>query len=244
MKRSILALALVALVASATYGSTRANFYDTETSEDNNLTAGTLDLTVDGEDYPLGVVFEADEEYVVPGETYNLGCVELENVGTIDGLLSLKILNPVSNENGIMEPEEEDGDLPDTEIDDTGGGFDQNEGDGELWDQLQFMFFIDEDGNEVHDFGEPRSKHGTLGDALDLSSAAHVELDTDLFPFEEKPGPVDYTETLTSGETVSMCMTAKFLDDDDFWGAFGSLTNNLAMSDDVTFDIVFGLEQL
>ncbi len=59
MKKIIISLSLISLVAVAVIGVTRAYFSDTETSTGNTLTAGTIDISVDGQNpwtknYSLG----------------------------------------------------------------------------------------------------------------------------------------------------------------------------------------------
>ena len=109
---SILSIVLVTVLAA---GATFSAFIDEEVSEDNTFATGNLDLTVDGENGPFSLLFET--ENMVPGNTYSAGCVELTNAGSTDGVLTLEASNLVSNENGLVEPEETDGDTAGTEVD-------------------------------------------------------------------------------------------------------------------------------
>jgi predicted ribosomally synthesized peptide with SipW-like signal peptide len=238
MKKILLSVFLIALVVSLAAGATYSQFIDTETSEDNTFSTGSLDLTVDGENDPLSFNFQADN--MLPGNTYSGGCVELANAGSSDGILTLKVQNPVSNENGELEPELSDGDVVDTEIDPS--GYDANSGYGELWDQLTVRFFIDDGagshtGNGVWDWDDTAiySNFGTP--SVDYSSYYSLPLDSDL---------VGGDITLSAGQSATFCTEVHFVDDQSnwWWGAQNGLTNNMAMSDDVVFDIVFGLEQV
>ena len=50
MKKILISLSIIGAVAAIVVGATTAYFSDTETSKGNTLTAGTINLTVDGED--------------------------------------------------------------------------------------------------------------------------------------------------------------------------------------------------
>ncbi len=102
-----------------------AYFIDQETSEDNTLTAGTLDLTVDDQDDPNVVHMSVD---VNPGDTLHQYWV-LKNVGTVCGQPSIEFANIVNYENGCTEPE--------SALDATCG--DSGEGLGELGSKLYVL---------------------------------------------------------------------------------------------------------
>ena len=120
MKRVILGLLMISLVGAAVGVGTWTIFSDVETSPGNILTAGTMDLKVDGYDDPVPAYFEVD--CMAPGDA---GAVEisLTNEGCVDGIADLHIVNCVSNDNGVTEPE--------SQVDTTEGP-----GEGELCDWL------------------------------------------------------------------------------------------------------------
>ena len=90
---------------------TMAYFNDTETSYGNTLTAGTLDLQVDGQDDPHVANFDLVD--LKPGDgAGNLKPAggpglhwTVKNVGSIPGVLTVTIMNVVNKENGQNEPE-------------------------------------------------------------------------------------------------------------------------------------------
>lgn len=53
MKKILLSVLTVAVVAGVAFGATRAFFSDTETSKDNSFTAGAIDLKIDNESYAI-----------------------------------------------------------------------------------------------------------------------------------------------------------------------------------------------
>jgi len=242
MKKGLILLMTIALMTVMVGVGYAAVFSDNETVAGNTFTAGSLDLEVDGANDPITAKFSADN--MKPGKNYDGGCVTLTNVGSIPGVLSIKVNNLVSNENGMVEPEVSDGDLAGVEIDPT--GYDNNAGDGELWDQIGLGFCI-ESGAGSH------------------SSNGHCDWDDTRF---RAPGSVadDYSSTysiktgydyaasknivLQPGESAEFCTEVKFYDDatNYWWGGYFSggvkvLTNNMAMSDDAQVDFEFGLVQ-
>jgi predicted ribosomally synthesized peptide with SipW-like signal peptide len=114
-------------------------FSDTETTADNQFVAGTLDLKIDGTDSPVTMAFSTAN--MKPGSVYNGGWVQLHNAGTIDGVVTVQANNLVSNENGLLEPEIDAGDLDGVQIDTD--GYNGNTGDGELWDQISVKMCYD-----------------------------------------------------------------------------------------------------
>ena len=82
---------------------TMAYFNDAETSYGNTLTAGTLDLTVNGNNDPDVVHITVDN--IKPGlsmATYNWN---LQNTGSLPGILSITVSPIINYENGQNEPE-------------------------------------------------------------------------------------------------------------------------------------------
>jgi len=104
MKRILMSLLTIGLVASVAFGATRAQYSDDETSEGNTFSAGTLDLKVDGEDDPN--VVHLSYTNLKPGETYGYYKWCLRNDGSVDGQPSVEFSVIANNENGTNEPED------------------------------------------------------------------------------------------------------------------------------------------
>ena len=104
MNKKILASVLVIglLVTGVGVG---AYFIDTEKIGENVITAGTLDLTVEGETH---IVIDN----IAPGWKQQWSW-ELTNTGSLDGELSWEIKDVVNKENGRNEPEIAAGDTSD-----------------------------------------------------------------------------------------------------------------------------------
>lgn len=231
---------IIALASSTAFGATRAYFSDTETSVGNTFSTASLDLKVDGQDDPIGAKFSALE--MVPGKDFNGGCVILTNNGSIDGKLSVKVANVISNENSLLEPEIDDGDEAGVEKD--FNSYDGNSGDGELWDQLATGFWIEAGAgshstNGTWDWDDKSiySNFGTPGN--DTSSTYSLHPNEDL--------AVNSNVVIPAGQSKTFCSRARLISkpsDGWDWGHWGALTNNMAMSDDAKFDVIFGLEQI
>lgn len=87
--------------AAAAGAGTFALFSDTEQSTDNTLSAGTLDLTVDGTDSAVTTVSVND---IAPGDSGS-GATTLENTGNIDGYVDLQFSTATNNEGDNPESE-------------------------------------------------------------------------------------------------------------------------------------------
>jgi hypothetical protein len=243
-RNGLLILGVIVLLAIGITGAF-AQLNDPELMTGNTFTAGTLDLTVDGENGTITTSLSADNmDPMLDGQgvadaEFNAGCVELHNDGSLPGLLSVKVLNPISHENTVWEPEE--GDSSGVEVDTT--GYDQNDGSGELWDQITFQFCIDKDSgsyaNGECDTGVGElvlySNYGTPGS--DYSSYYSLPLDTDLADGDNI--------IIEPGQTKTFCVDAVWVGDTTnwWWGGMSGMSNNMAMSDDAVFDIDFALTQ-
>ena len=98
MKR-ILGLGFLSIMLLATVGGgTWAWFSDTETSANNSLTAGTLDLNIDGGNIAV-TTFTSNN--TAPGDSGS-GTNELENIGSLDGELDVYVgyINTASGSGG------------------------------------------------------------------------------------------------------------------------------------------------
>src|SRR3972149_10878931 len=122
MKRIILGIFAIALVAAVAVGATVAQFSDSETSVGNTLGAGTIDLKVSDQDDPLVVHLTRTD--LKPGPVWSTqlgGQWVIRNAGTLAGTVAVKIVNLKDWENGCIEPEVNAGDVS------CGAGDDQGE---------------------------------------------------------------------------------------------------------------------
>ena len=144
-KRILLSIMVIAISATMIVGATTAYFSDIETSNGNTLTAGTLDLTIYGQD---GNALLFNVENMAPGyrETKHF---TFRNEGTIDGWLDISKIVVEEFENGLGEPEAEAGDVTPNE--------------GELGDVVYFHLFFDNNKNGVFDAGDDMFLDNSLG---------------------------------------------------------------------------------
>jgi len=108
MKNILKSLAVIVAVAGVAGGITYAYFSDTETSNANTFSAGTLDLNLDGGNTNV-VKFNVSN--MKPGDQPTAG-YKVKNVGTVNGFLDLENVSVADQENVCTEPEVEAGDTP------------------------------------------------------------------------------------------------------------------------------------
>ena len=101
-KKIIISLSVIGAIAAIAIGGTMAYFSDTENSNGNTFTAGTLNLTVDDQNNPLPVKFALSN--LKPTDSGNIS-YNIDNVGSIDGYLNLQNIT-VANTEGT-DPESE-----------------------------------------------------------------------------------------------------------------------------------------
>jgi len=156
-KKIIISLSIIGLVAAIVVGGTIAYFSDTETSSGNTFTAGSIDLTVDNTCYYNGeevgectwglsdldgkVFFNFND--LKPGD-WGEDTISL-HVTSNDAWACSKIILSMNDDNGCTEPEEDD----DTTCDAVSGDY----FDGELAQNLEFIWWAD-DGDNVLEEGE------------------------------------------------------------------------------------------
>jgi predicted ribosomally synthesized peptide with SipW-like signal peptide len=105
--KKILGLTIAALLVMGLVGAgTWAYFSDPEAVSGNALTAGTLDLDIDGQDDTASALFSVGDVY--PGGTGS-GTAELENSGSITGNLSVELSVITNNESTGTTEYEADG---------------------------------------------------------------------------------------------------------------------------------------
>lgn len=225
---------------------TIAYFNDTETSEGNTFTAGTLDLKVDGGDDPV-VPWSIGS--MKPGNSYFTGFKTLRNAGNIHGKLTVTITNLVCRENGVTEPEYAAGDSPGLLIDPD--GWTQQTGYGELWNQVDFRF--------VKDDGDGALKL-TRDIQLGMYGWGYAS-----YWYPDEPGYVvkgGVTYNFAVPVNTPIVLDADFEPDEEFdigifmrffndtqtniWDVkfvLDGAKNNVAMNDIIEMDLVFGLTQ-
>jgi predicted ribosomally synthesized peptide with SipW-like signal peptide len=205
----------IALVALFIGGGTYAYFSDTETSEGNVFSAGTLNLTVES-DGTLPFAFDN----LKPGDMGVLADPwRINNTGTIAGNLTITCGKIINNENGLTEPEES--------VDSTGGVLE-----GELGVNLTVAFWVDSNADNTWNAGDYCLYAN--GDKVDYNSGDALPDDafTPLNEYSEKSWA--NLATIAAGETAGTFHVEYDLP----WE-----TGNEVQSDTCTFDLIFKLEQ-
>jgi predicted ribosomally synthesized peptide with SipW-like signal peptide len=218
MKRTLLSLAMIALVGVLAIGATIAQFEDTETSNDNTFTAGTLDLTVDGNNGINTIKFTVAD--MKPGDFIgangtglftdpgNVQCTggagyskfwTLRNIGSVNGYLDLDSVVKTEAENTRWEPEISSGDTTDAT--------------GELMGRLQALVWIESDNNHCVTAGEQIYKGPLSGFST-----------------------VERNELISAGTEKRLLMVV-------YWAPGTTAEDNVAMSDGVDLDMTFQLAQ-
>jgi len=108
-KKMLLSLLIIGVVSVSAGAGTWAYFSDDETSGDNTMAAGTLDLTVDGDDVPVTTM---DLSNKAPGDFATV-TTDLDNVGSITGELDV-VIGVIANTGAVIgssEYADESGDL-------------------------------------------------------------------------------------------------------------------------------------
>ncbi|MDD4874776.1 MAG: TasA family protein [Candidatus Pacebacteria bacterium] len=168
-KKILLSLSVIAAVATIAVGGTIAYFNDVETSTGNTITAGTIDLSVNGQNGGTisPIITEGD---IKPGETKESVVVNLTNSGNNDGLADLHVTSAVHSEGATSEPEclaENSGDENAWNGTSCVGTGDAGEN---ICSKITLTYTYDANGNGVKDAGES----GTLGT---LASKGSLNLD-------------------------------------------------------------------
>lgn len=134
---------------------TRAYFSDTETSNNNTFAAGSLDLTVNGNNGTNTVGFNVTG--MRPGNQPH-GSFTLANIGSIAGYLNMSNIQVTNAENGCLQPESDAGDVT---CDNPG------DGQGELQNVINARIWVDRNGDGWMSAGEPVLYNGLLGSIPD-----------------------------------------------------------------------------
>ncbi|MFC1722163.1 hypothetical protein ACFL0C_00770 [Patescibacteria group bacterium] len=247
---AIFSAASVALYASSAY------FSDTETSQGNVLEAGTVDLLIGNESYYNGILSENnswkigdldsttvffDFNDLKPGD-FGEDTISLR-VDTNDAWACSNITLTSSAENDVIEPEES------LDTDDNGNW------DGELDDELYFIFWTD-DGDNVFEDDESILWQGNASELPQGNEEVNFSIsiplaDSNNNVWTDEPGPVIGQETYYIGK--SWCFGQMTLNpliqdgsnqerspaDDSGIECDGSTATNISQTDSITGDIEF-----
>ena len=242
MKKIIISLAMVAVIGAVAIGGTIAYFSDTETSTGNTFTAGTIDLKVDGDN----VLIPYSVDNLKPGESRGTPTYTITNTGTLPGVLSYKIQNVTTNENGVIDSEATAGDAEGLRIDPDGYSIAAS-GYGELLDQVYLTFWVDDTpGQRPAPYDWQDAKYWT--GYPDESSYYKLPVDVDLMTGKTwKSGPyIGQSLILYPGQTAYIGIGVMFISDTSipYGWILDGVKNNAAMGDDFKFDIEIGLNQV
>ncbi len=231
-KKILISLSIVSMAGAIGIGGTVAYFSDTETSTGNTFTTGTLDLKVNGED--AFIPFEISN--MKPGDTLGTATYTIKNNGSLPGVLSYKVTNVTTNENGVIDPEESAGDAENLRLDPDGYSIAAS-GYGEFLDQVYIVFWVDDTSGQrpaSYDWEDCKFWAGYPNE----SDYYSLPTDTDLMAEENI--------VLNPGEELYMGITVMFIS--ETWPSYSwildGIPNNTAMGDDFQFDIELGLNQI
>lgn len=215
---AIAGVLLLALVA----GGTLAFFQDTETATGNAITSGTLNLSVGTADPMTDTITIID---VKPGTAQgNAANWELQNTGNLPGNFYLVVGTTTENENSIIEPEEEAGDIT-AEA-------------GELGSKISIALWFDAGVAGTWDDGDYYFMN-------DETIVAWQSGDSGL-PAAAWGSPASFSGddwSAASGQPAMAASFNKFFKVVYKWTDSGDATDSVAMGDDCTFDITFYLKQ-
>lgn len=266
MKKILLSVSMLAVVATLGIGATNAIFSDDEASTGNTFTAGAVDLTIDNESYYNGQLNEgtswlkpanlddgqgpADGAYlffdfddVKPGD-WGEDTISL-HVNNNDSWLCVDVTLTSDDDNGLTEPESYDGDNSD------------GVGEGELADAIDFKWWAD-DGDNVYEDDETLLPAGPLGNLAVGETAVVALADSNVNIWgDEGPLPGDSVRYIgkawclgdMDADPVAQDGVGAEGDDNgplDRGTGFtcdGSGVNNVTQTDSMSADIVFYAEQ-
>lgn len=228
MKKILLSILTISAVAALGWGASSAFFSDEETSTGNILVAGAIDLLVDNESYYNGE-FSNDTSWLEPTDLTNqlfFAFRDLKPGDYGEDTISLHVDNNDSwvcadvtltsnNENGIVDPEDDDGDV----TDDPDGG--------ELANRVNFIWWAD-DGDNVLEEGEEALPGGPLG-VLGVGGTATVPLadsQTNIWDEENAPLPGDSTQYVGKAWCFGTIAAAALPDGDYPEGPAGDNNDN------------------
>jgi len=217
----------ITLVAALIGGGIYAAFSDVETSTGNTFTAGTLNLvpstsgtgpagkytvTAGGDGINGNVVFEG----LATGENGEI-IWTLQNLGNIDGTLTVTLTRTADNDNGINEPEDAADGNPLDSLDGTA--------DGDLDDYMTAEILADLDGDDVYE--------------TTIQASAVGGLET-ICPAEDVPVTIITADPMAAAggeDTVKIKLTWSIAD------PIVGVDDNIIQGDGVQLDLNFTLNQ-
>jgi predicted ribosomally synthesized peptide with SipW-like signal peptide len=215
--RKILGLTVAALlVLGLVGGGTWAYFSDVETSTGNILTAGTLDLNIDGGNADVKVI-KTSVSNVAPGDSGS-EYVLLANVGSLIGVMDVEVSAIANEDNGEEDPE-------DDQATDTGLG--------DLGSQATIVLWLDANENGVFDSGDIElnddGAHAWASGTNETLTMAAID-DYDLVSWADA---IILDESGGTNDEVRLYVDWEVPD----------ATDNRIMGDSASFDITFTLNQ-
>ena len=250
---SVFSIGVVALVA---FVATSAFFSDTETSTGNTFVAGAIDLKIGNTSYVDqggGLVTNTDSSWSLtdltiekffdfedlkPGD-WGEDTIGIQ-VNSNEAWLCAAVDITANDENVALEPELEEGDSPDDP---------SNLFDGELASQLQFFFWVD-DGDNVYEDNETFIAKGYASDLLANPVLPLQDKDTKFF---EAAGGIRPGETYHIGKIwcfgelkVTEATPGQYsnpIESQHLVTCNGEPVNNMAQTDLLRGDITFYAEQ-
>jgi len=233
-KLAIILPIVVVVLSFMVWGATATGawFTDQVSSNANTVTAGELDLKIDGGDTLVPFVIEKFQ----PGETKGSPTYTLKNVGNVPGVLSFKVANVTTNENGVIQPESAAGDANGVRLDPDGFTI-ASGGEGELLDQVYMTFWVDDTpGQRPAPFDWQDNKFWS--GYPDESSYYSLPVNVDLLAGKNV--------VLQPGQTLYMGVVTMFINDiaTSYGWILDGVLNNAAMGDDIKFDVTLSLNQV
>jgi predicted ribosomally synthesized peptide with SipW-like signal peptide len=214
---SLTALLIVAAVGSATW----AYFNDTEVSQNNIITAGTLDLQVGTSDPCLESINIGSLQ---PGDSGNAADWTIANRGNTSGTLKVAVSAVVDYENTRTEPEEAAGDT-------TGGSTE-----GELSSFVKIALWLDINRSGVWDSGDKYLRsNGTVVDWASGSTPPAEAYDYIINYAGLEWDAADGVPAITGSGSLDFMVEYNFPSD---------ANDNRAQSDSGVFDLTITLEQV
>jgi predicted ribosomally synthesized peptide with SipW-like signal peptide len=220
--KKIIGLTLAALLTTTiAVSGTWAHFSDSETSQDNTLIVGTLNLQVGAID-PCTESIDIGTE-LKPGDSGNAADWTVSNNGSISGTLKVETGTITNYENTRTEPEEAAGDTT------TGAT------EGELGDFVDMAIWLDMNGSGGWDSGDMYLKSdGSVVNWISGSSVPPAAYD-DINSYDSADWEsADGMPTLAGADDLDFMVEYSFPTDAD---------DDQTQGDSGVFDIIFTLEQ-
>ncbi len=252
--RILFSFAVLLVAGAVVIGATFSFFSDTETSSDNTLTAGAIDLKIDNTSYYNGVLNDGTS-WTVNDLTnqlfFNFNDVKPSDFGedTIsllvqnDAYACMSINKTKDDDNNCTKPEL----LDDPTCTDPASPGNSNAFDGELGGLINFAFWAD-DGDNVYEEGETIFKTGIASTLLNGDTWTLADSNSSIWP---TPGPLPGSQTRYIGKawcfgTLTPAAVPSGSNDPTVNSGFicdGSTINNASQTDSLMGDVSFSAVQ-